>query len=347
MTMTLTAPVNAYTGFGQLVIELFARFRMLGHDVKVVPLERSELCYGTRMPVPQLIKDAFVKKVEGQELVISPILWKTLPSTKSSVLFSMWECTKLPPDVVAVINMYAAFVVPCSFNEKTLRRCGVKIPIHVVRLGIDRNIWQYREKPVRPEGVAKVVFGCGGAIAHSKERKNVSVVIDAFCEAFNGMRDVRLEVKCFPGDSRNMTVVDFGKIECVEQMLPTHEMAKWYQGLDCFVSSAYGEGWGLMMNQAMSTGASCISPLFSGETEHLNRQNTLPVFGKLTQHPNATWGYWATPNRKDIVAQMRRVFFDDAEREWRRTNRVNEPGNAGRSWIQTASEIIKVVENAS
>lgn len=343
MTLTITAPINVYTGFGQLVTDLFARFRILGHTVHVIPLEKSDLCFGTRMQIPRVIKDAFCKRVDGQELVIAPVLWKTLPRTKESVILTMWETTRLPADVVATLNMYRAVIVPCQFNVDGFRRSGVTVPIHVVRLGIDRNIWQYRSRPVRPEGLARVVFGCGGAIAHSRERKNVSAVIAAFQEAFNGVRDVRLEVKCFPGDGRNMTVLDHGRIECVDQMLPTHEMVRWYQGLDCFVSSHYGEGHGLMMNQAMSTGACCISPLFSGETEHLNRTNCLPVFGKITPHSRPEWGHWITPDVKDIVAQMRRVGFDHVEREWRRENRVNEPRNAGITWEDTARGVLEVI----
>ena len=55
--------------------------------------------------------------------------------------FTMLETTGIPAEWVRQCNLMDEVWVPSSFNEKTFRDSGVKVPVHVIPLGVDPNYY--------------------------------------------------------------------------------------------------------------------------------------------------------------------------------------------------------------
>lgn len=202
-----------------------------------------------------------------------------------------------------------AIIVPNDWNASCLSAQGFEVPIFVVPLGVNPDIYSF--SPMRTTNPC--IFGAAGRLAHGGSRKGIYEVIEAFQSAFHSVENVRLKIKCFtdcavtkPDDSRITVDTDF---------LTETGLANWMRGLTCFVTAAKGEGWGLFQNQAMSIGRPVIGCHFGGMAEFMNVHNS---YALAYSHAKATGiyencGNWAEPDPKDLVRQMRNVFQNRQE----------------------------------
>ena len=63
--------------------------------------------------------------------------------------YTMWESSRLPADWPARLNKMRAVIVPTRFCARVFRESGVEVPIEVVPLGIDPDIYHFHERPER------------------------------------------------------------------------------------------------------------------------------------------------------------------------------------------------------
>ncbi len=165
-------------------------------------------------------------------------------------------------------------------------------PIEVVPLGINQDVFRYR--PFNGEFPEVLTFGAAGRMAHGGVRKGINEVIAAFLAAFpKKIKDVRLRVKCFP-DCPVSKVKD-PRIEIVQACLSDAQLADWFGSLNCFVSAARAEGWGLMQHQSMSMGRPVASVKFGGVTEFFDERvgYALPFTLEPAKLAYAGCGHWA------------------------------------------------------
>lgn len=216
----------------------------------------------------------------------------------------MWETTKLPQGAVSCLNRARCVIVPSTWNKQCFEACGVKVPIHVVPLGINTDV--FRPQPMKMTGPC--VFGAAGRMAHGGVRKGINQVIEAFQQAFPGKEDVRLHIKGFP-DCDILPVTD-PRIKVTKEYMSEEALAKWFAGLTCFVSAAKGEGWGLMQHQAMAVGRPIISIVFGGVAEFFEPKLGYRVRYRLAPASGhyVNCGDWAEPSQNDLIRQMRGVF---------------------------------------
>lgn len=299
-----------FTAYGMLSI-FYVRYLMaMGIHVSVRPTGIGE----EYARVPDDIRQLFVNgpQPEPWELLLhSP---NVLPTPgKKTAFFTMWEATKLPPSAVELMNKATVVIVPTDWAASCFSACGVTIPIRVVPLGIDPAIWKPRphwhERKEEVNGApAECIFGAAGRLAHGGMRKGVNEVIEMFQTAFPTERDVMLKVKSFPDC----------KVECEDirvrintDFLTEPQLADWFASLDCFVSAAKGEGWGLHPHQAMAIGRPVIAPLFGGLTQFMHRDNCLPVKYTLAEARGlyAGSGHWCEPWSSDIINKMKWVYL--------------------------------------
>lgn len=307
--LTFAGDINSFTGYGKHAIQIVRDLsRLTGAHVSVRPLSHSE-AFGSRIPID--IVSQFVNCIQPEpwELLLHPPNFAPTPG-KNTAYFSMWETTKLPPMAVQFLNQAKVVIVPSQWNASCFSACGVTAPIRVAQLGIDPEVFYYRSKSPSP----KCIFGAAGRLAHGGIRKGVNDVIDLFQRAFPKEQDVELWVKAFP-DCDIKSVTNDPRIKVTQAYLTDPVLADWFAGLDCFVSAARGEGWGLMQHQAMAVGRPVISTLFGGLTEYFN-VNVGYVAEHVLEPARFAYegcGHWAVPVDQSMIGLMQRVYYQRFE----------------------------------
>jgi glycosyltransferase involved in cell wall biosynthesis len=303
--LTLLAPINSFTGYGLHSIQIARDVEAItGAYVQIRAVSISELFGAT---IPPDIRQRFVTgpQPEPWELLVHPANFAPTPG-KRTAYFTMWETTRLPAMGPHLLNQSEVVITPCVFCASTFSACGVTTPIRVVPLGIDTEIYRWRNFLPGND----VVFGAAGRMAHGGVRKGLADVIAAFGKAFpkRNFKDVRLKVKCHPDCGIQQT--GDPRIEITAAHLTKEQLADWYASLTCFVSVARGEGWGLMQSQSMATGRPLMSPKFAGVAEFFeeNCGYALPFKMEPAQGMYEGHGHWAVVSEKDLIEGMRLAY---------------------------------------
>lgn len=241
--------------------------------------------------------------------VIPPHLLYRFRPTERMAAWTMWETDTLPPRAAEYLNRCGLVLIPSQWGVDCFRANGVTVPMEVVPLGYDPDVFS----PRPPDGGPAVcTFGTAGALDEGGLRKNVQRVIDLFVKAFPDRPDVRLKVKITPRSPMVRTHGD-PRVEVVHASLAPAALADWYRSLTCYVNASYGEGFGLHLLEAMGCGVPLISTTFSAVGEVFDSAVGYEVGYKLIPAKNKIYsGMWADPDDDQLVARMREVLADRA-----------------------------------
>lgn len=330
------ARVDTFSGYGQLSVQLTRGISKLGPHVQIRSVGASEP-FGAKVPAD--IKERFVAGVQPEpwELLLHPPGFIPTPG-KRVVIFTMWEATRLRPPHVTFLNMAEHVFTPSKWGASCFSASGVDRPIHIVPLGIDPEIFQYRRKNEHP----KCLFGCAGRMAHGGVRKGINEVIDIFQKAFPDEEDVVLRVKCFPDCPVNQ--IKDTRIVIDQAFWSDQQMADWLATLTAFVSLAKLEGWGLLQHQALAVGRPVISAVYGGVAEFLSPQNSYPIDFKLVpaELSYAGCGHWAQPNEEHTIELMRQVYKNRNEAEAK--GLIGSADAHRLTWANTCETAVKLLK---
>lgn len=89
--------------------------------------------------------------------------------------------------------------------------------------------------------------------------------------------------------------------------LSGQELAELYNSADCFLSPAMGEGWGLCLGEAMSTGVPCIGTAITGSADFFDERVGYPIKVSICEQDLKNYdlkcdGY--VPDTKDFIEKM-------------------------------------------
>lgn len=174
-------------------------------------------------------------------------LFRPIPG-KVNVLYMAWETEELPGGHRLGMERADALVVTASFLVDVARRAFPGKPVYLCHLGVDTQMygWRRRERPVgRPFRFLWV--GAPNA------RKGWELALRAW-RAFEGERRCELYLKT----TMTECVERRGNVVFDSRNLSKEEMAALYQSAHAFVFPSFGEGFGLTMAEAMSTGLPVI-----------------------------------------------------------------------------------------
>lgn len=237
--------------------------------------------------------------------------------------YSMLEVSGIPREWVRQANLMDEVWVPSEFNKITFRASGVRVPIHVVPLGIDPAYYSPRihTKRISEDYTFLSIFEWG-------ERKSPEILLRAFSDEFSSDEPVSLICKVNNMDGGvniNGEIINLrlrrggGKIVIAENfILKAYDMAPLYCAADCFVLPTRGEGWGMPILEAMACGLPVIATNWSAQTEFMNPQNSYPIDVESLIPAKAKCPYydgfkWASPSYEHLRYLMRWVYENRSE----------------------------------
>ena len=297
---------DGHTSYSLLWLQVSRALGLRGYDVNTLPIP----CSPESKPIPRWASDSLVRKVQVEpwELVIHcPSFGPT--EKKDIVYFTMWEATRLPRQAVLNLNNTVGVMVPSEWQQCVFSAQGVNAPMFKVPLCIDTDLYHFS-----PRNRGDVfVFGAAGRTAVGGCRKRLVDVVEAFQKAFDGVDDVRLEVKCFPDDPE--IACEDSRVVLKREFWTREQLAEWYRNIDCYVSASRGEGWSWHAHEAMATGRTVLAVNFGGISEFFDDSVGYEIPYALV--PAGEYyegsGLWADADMDAVVDLMRHVHRGSSE----------------------------------
>ncbi len=228
--------------------------------------------------------------------------WLVQIDAEELIAYTMHEATKLPAGWVETLNRRAqAVIVPCAWNAEVFRENGVRVPIHVVKWGVDGGDYPIAKRPI---GNRPYTFLWSGT---PDRRKGYDLAYRCFYEAFGHDMNVRL-VLHFRIRPPGLRGVRDPNVTIVEGMVDRPALRSMLSRADAFVFPSRGEGWGAPPREAAATGLPVIATNWGGLAEDIEEW-ALPL--RVAGMSRAEYGFygdvgeWAEPDPEHLVALMR------------------------------------------
>jgi len=321
--MLLCGPIDPITGYG-ILTEKFIHNLAQKMPVSLFELSHWHKYDGMSPIVSQLMDDAY-KRIVPHEWALCFSIPPELPRVPAvrRILFSMWETDRLPgtelpkdnPDRwEKYVNEWAdALIVPCQNEKEVWLRCGVKVPIYVCPLGVDTDIYKYKERPPRSEYDKFTILTYGML---TSRKSPIETITDVCWRALGKEQDWKLIVKTRAGQTGGGEFsAQFAddRIETINQDYMPEQMADLCYQSDVGIFLSRYEGWGLPPREMMATGLPVIWTNHSGHKEDCNPNYNIPI-GTLGQEdgtgPYSGMGGWYKPDYEEAARALRAEYLD-------------------------------------
>ncbi len=296
---------DAYDGYGRMALELVWHLAENDVSANVLTTPNGKILYENQSDAIQELLSKPHNVALGGFMLGYPTLreqYSGLLSAGQSVAITMFESTGLPEGWVESLNQCAAVIVPARWCVEAFKANGVKVPIHLVPLGVSESFY-----PVRRTRGVPFTFMCWG---DRGTRKGWDLAFQAFHKAFGERSDVRLIIKTRKGAFPYDPTAKHPNIEVMELDLDEKGLQAFYASVDCMVFPSRGEGFGLPPREFAATGGAVICTKWWADD--------IPLWGYPVNYTMVpAWegherfeglGEWAECDIEHLAQQMRHVF---------------------------------------
>ena len=286
------------------------------------------------------------------------------------------ETSKCSPEWVACINRMDLVIVPSKHTKKTIEDSGkVTTKIEVVPEYIQPAILDKKLEPMKLDTKTSfnfLMFGLITGQTPETDRKNTFYGIKWFCETFKDDPEVGIIIKTNLG---RMSVIDrkdtlevlrkllsevrvgeYPKFYLSHGMMTVEELSSFYRSPDikALVSFTRGEGYGLPLLEAASSGLPVMATGWSGHMDFLsNIKFSSFSYDLVDIHPSRVdnsifvqGAKWAQPREDEIkkkLAKIRKSYKIPAEWATSGANYINANYNKEeifKKYDQILSEVL-------
>jgi hypothetical protein len=242
---------------------------------------------------------------------------------KYRIGYTMLEVDGIPADWILQANELDEVWVPSTFNKQTFLDSGLKVPVHVMPLGVNPDFFNMKINAYRPSQryTFLSVFEWG-------ERKAPEILLRAYHRAFTRQDDVLLLLKVINTDPGLNVQAEINALGLpadgppvailYNQELPTHQLGSLYRSADCFVTSTRGEGWGMPIIEAMACGLPVIATNWSAQADFLTADVGYPLqiekmIPAVAKCPYYEGFRWPEPDEAHLIHLLRHVYENQDE----------------------------------
>lgn len=282
--------------------------------------------------------------------VATAYVFRPIPG-KKNVLYSMYECTTLPPDWIATINKADAIIVPCRQNRDLFRQY-YKGPIYAVPEGCNTDLYTFKERKF-PEGEQPFTFLWVGApnlrkgFAHLGQAWTMWMLKHGDLVR-SGKTRLYMKSSGIAKGEQFQYKPEWG-MTIDPRSTPGTPMRDMYHEAHAFLLPSMGEGWGLTLIEAAATGLPCIYTPWSGPRDFMDERYSYPVKwkfghvrtvkrGGILDHESDA----ASADAKSIFQRMEQIYYGYDE-ALRRGRKMSEIIHRDFTWEQSALKFLEAV----
>jgi GT2 family glycosyltransferase/glycosyltransferase involved in cell wall biosynthesis len=241
----------------------------------------------------------------------------------------VWELAHFRPEWIDCCGAFDEIWVPSEFC-KTAISAIVPVPVFVMPHAVEVTPSQIND----PRSYFRIpkdtfVFGAYFDVGSAIERKNPTVVIDAFRSAFGDSKSETLVLKYHssqhdPDGIKKLHEMTAGmkNVRYIGHTLSDDEVSAVRETLNCYISAHRGEGFGLNVAEAIACGTPVITTLYSGVEDFCNEDNVYPIDYRLTElaswigpyPPGALWADPSSSSLSDLMLYVRRHVVETASK---------------------------------
>ncbi|MFI4970136.1 MAG: glycosyltransferase [Lysobacterales bacterium] len=225
--------------------------------------------------------------------------------------FGEWQ--RVPPAWVAAANTLDGLLVPDAFQRDAFLEAGVRVPIGLLPLGVDRDYCHVRVPAPRQLRGDFVFLG----VVEDLARDAPEVLVAAFRRAFAAGEPVELLIHVRPAaDAAAISALLMPLLAAPGSRVrvldgwafPWHQRAQLLSAADAYVSVRRGGGWDPLAFEAVACGRVLIAGAFGSQAE-LARTHGFPVaIARIDDAPGPDRLRWTEPDADAFAAQLRQVF---------------------------------------
>lgn len=369
--------IGAAVGFSAIAEGLAPELHRLGFDVYI-----NDWSNGSNVDNVEddLLRDLILKTKEAKESgdslynAIHVVCWlmETYADVDGAfkVGISFCESTRVRDSYLHLCNSMDGILTFSDFCKTIQQKSGFKAPIHVIPPGVGKAYLNYHERhfPKVDEGEKFTFLSVGVA----QGRKDTRRLVESFCEAFpKDKPHPPEENENFPLSCDQVELVlksnNFGDLQWVHdqgwsqkanirtiftgwgqaaerQDYTSGEMYNLFCSAHALVHPSHGEGIGLPILEAASTGLPCIFTNWSSPAEYLDETTSFPC--SLSPYPGTTFtkaypdapgdnGVWANVH----VGHMKFLMYEvikDYENAKQRGRKASVSIEKNYNWSSTA-----------
>ena len=344
MLIHLIAHSNPFIGFGNHALNLCQQLKPLtaGAGIRLIitdPYNKESLENNIKL----------LNSIDNQKIIINVMLGdgrtshtflNRFPGEKAT--YTVFESNLLPigwkenleqSDLILTASQWGAEIIRNEVPEKNVEVVpeGVDIALyHQWNRLTDTKSWARDSKP---KDHFKHCFNFL-SVGKFESRKSFEELIEAYATNFSEKPDTRLLLRLhnvfrdgymdevnrlIPAELRNQILIIQGHQNNV--MLSPEQMAYLHRMSHCFVYPSKGEGWGLPLIEAISSGTPFVATHYSGQTEYLRhcQQSFSKIkfdidtiidndFFKFHKFKSNAMPCWAYPQVKSIGENMKNIY---------------------------------------
>lgn len=296
--ITLSSKYNSVSGYGELLYTILTELPSKGYNI--IPRTYSDISdrylkfFNKSHTFNPSLLDLSVLCMSN-DISIENVLTH-MSFDRPRVLLTMWESTRVNDLVVEILSKFTHVIVPNNYNRINFLNQGLNTKIDVVPLFCDTENYVYKDSFIKD----KFIFG----ISNEDPRKNLHKVTMCFLKAFNGIKDVELQIKtCSSVDQR---ILD-PRLKYINSKYNKEQLRDWYHNLDVYVSGVTCEGWGMMQQESLCCGRPIIYTNYGGLKEFVNNEIAFEV--KYNEvYSTGCWGKhgakWADFDEQSMIEKM-------------------------------------------
>jgi len=240
----------------------------------------------------------------------APHFGKAQGRFRAGLAFGEWD--RVPAHWADAARALDLLLVPDAFQAEAFRAAGVRTPIDVLPLGVDRDYCHPRvPAPRDPDG--RFVFVATIADA---ARDAPAQLVSTFRRTFRASEPVELLLIVDPAAGVDANAAldtartgDGARVRVIANWaFPDYQRAQWLAAGDAYVSARRGGGWDPHAAEAIACGKPLIATAF-GSQATLVREYGHPVeIARLVDDPSQRGCRWAEPDADSLAARLRDVF---------------------------------------